>query len=192
MGKGFFGIFSKKATDSLDSQPVQYEKEEVMQQGNVAVDEEIIKARDILQEILDEMGFISVVKLVNTKTDEVILDIKSEDTGRIIGKDGATLNALQLIMRNVMNKKNDKKYNLVVDSNQYRQKKIQSLELKARKAARTAVMENKEVSLGPMSASDRRIIHLTLENNDEIETYSKGEKDSRQVFVAPKKNRNTN
>ncbi|HAR63461.1 MAG: hypothetical protein DKM50_12265 [Candidatus Margulisiibacteriota bacterium] len=198
MAKGFFGIFSKKAEGEV---PVKYEPdvEDIPENvrdlnnrdKNERYPEEIAKIKDLLQEILDEMGFVSVVKIVNFKDDEIEMEIKSEDTGRIIGKEGATLNALQLLMRNVLNKGHEKKYNLILDSNQYREKRINNLEIKANKAAKMALIENIEVPMGPMSASDRRIIHLTLENNRRIRTFSRGEKDNRQVIIAPNKNTNS-
>lgn len=206
MVKNIFGFFSSKKhmeennPMEVDIDTVVDEKEEIHEQtkevkkevnGNIELynitEEEALYAKDFTQKIIDAMGFMSVIKVVSIANNEVLLDIKSDEVGRIIGKEGNTINSLQFLVRNALQKKTEQNCNVVLDANNYRERRKESLEKKALKAAKSAVEKNREIKMGPMCAFDRRILHLALEGNREVITFSKGDKNNRQVIVAPKK-----
>jgi spoIIIJ-associated protein len=153
--------------------------------GNMIDNEIHLIAKDTLTEILDLMGFFNVVKVVRYDEDFVALDIKGDDMGRIIGKDGTTLQAIQLLLKTILCKKFKKSINLVIDANGYRAKREDSLRNLAKEMGEKAISSKKEVALEPMLAWERRIVHLTLQDYEELKTESVGEYKERRVVIIP-------
>jgi len=173
---GILDIF--KTSDNTE-----YEEHENI--GNT-IEEDIHNiAKDTLTEILDLMGFFNVVKITKYDQTFVALEIKGDDLGRIIGKEGNTLHALQLLLRNMLSKKYKRSINVKLDANNYREKRTNTLKNIATEAADRAIREQKDVILKPMNPWERRIVHLTLQNNEQIETRSQGKEQERQVIISP-------
>ncbi len=147
------------------------------------MEDKVTVAKDVLTEILDLMGFFNVVK-VREADEEVVFDIQGDDLGRIIGKDGSTLQALQQVLRAIINKRFKEPFSFVVDANDYREKRTQLLERLALNAAEKALHHHREVELEPMSANERRIIHMVLKDKD-VRTESRGEKSQRHIVIMP-------
>lgn len=206
MVKNIFGFFSSKKhmeennpMEKVEIDVADVAKESAVKKfsdkkdvnGNLEVynltENDSLFVKDFTQKIIDAMGFMSVTKVVSYSGNEILLDIKSDEVGRIIGKEGNTINSLQFLVRNALQRKIEKNCNVILDANNYRDRRREALEKKAERAAKSAIEKNREIKMGPMCAFDRRILHLTLENNSEIVTFSKGDKNNRQVIVAPKK-----
>ncbi len=114
------------------------------------------------------------------------LNIEGNDKGLIIGDQGQTLSALQLIINIIFNKNSEEKKQIILDVDEYRQKRKQGLEGLAEKLAKKATENNETIILRPMSSFERKIVHLTLQNNKEVETISSGEDPFRKVSIVPK------
>jgi spoIIIJ-associated protein len=104
----------------------------------------------------------------------------------VIGKAGSTLQALQLLLSNILSHKYQKKAFVHLDANDYKVKQEQAIIAAANDAADVAERENVQIVLDPMSAAERRIVHTALQNRPAVETFSRGLGRTRQVVVSPK------
>ncbi|MBU0672064.1 MAG: Jag N-terminal domain-containing protein [Candidatus Margulisbacteria bacterium] len=142
-------------------------------------------ARKVLQEILDKMVFMAMVE-GSLEGDRVELKIKGEDMGRIIGKEGATLRCLEIIVGSILGRQYGERVRVGIDADGYKDKRNQAFERLAKEAAKEVAETKQEKVLPPMNAADRRIIHLSLQDDAGVTTYSKGEGRDRRLVIAPK------
>ncbi len=145
------------------------------------------EAKNILQDVLDKMGFIANVYIQDNTEEGVSLDIKGDDLSRIIGKDGATLSSLQYLVSVMANKGKEKRKRVEVDCGGYRKKQERRVEKIASETAEEVEISGKEIELPPMNARERRIVHMAIKNLPKVSSYSIGEKNDRRVVVSPKK-----
>lgn len=118
--------------------------------------------------------------------DGTTLLLHGSDLGILIGRRGQTLDSLQYLANIVANRAADKHVRIVLDAENFRERRQKTLEnLSARLAARV-VKTKREVILEPMSAQERKIIHSSLQNHPQVKTYSKGEEPNRRVVIALK------
>ena len=115
------------------------------------------------------------------------VNINSEKLGYLIGYRGETLYALQNIISAIAGKGIDNKVRVILDIQGYKEKREKTLQDLAEKVARTVVKTRKSVTLEPMQAYERKIIHSTLQNNSKVETVSIGEEPHRKVVISLKK-----
>lgn len=145
-------------------------------------------AKEFLTNVLKEMNVKTEIKI---KFDTVsnILDIYLEgnDMGVVIGKRGQTLDALQYLLSLVVNKRTDEYIKIKLDTENYRERRKETLENLARNIAIKVKKTRKPVSLEPMNPYERRIIHSALQNDKSIQTYSEGEEPYRKVIIDNKK-----
>ena len=144
------------------------------------------EARDTLQKVLDMMGMLAVAEIASEGEGEASLTIKGEDMGRIIGKDGAMLKALETIIGAMMAKSIGERMRVHIDAGGYREKRVKSLERLAAEIADEVESTGQEKILPYMEAADRRAMHLFLANNTKIKSYSKGEGNDRRLVIAPR------
>ncbi|RCX16139.1 spoIIIJ-associated protein [Anaerobacterium chartisolvens] len=139
-------------------------------------------AKSFLMDIFDKMG---VNAEVEHEEDEecLTLNIKGKDIGILIGRRGETLDALQYLASLVINKGKDDYKRVVVDIENYRQKREQTLIKLADRLAERVIKYKKSVTLEPMNPYERRIIHASLQDNKYIETYSVGDEPNRKVVI---------
>lgn len=187
MVKGFFSFLSRKEEDQVEQGGTTVNEAECLEQDESITEEDAFFAKDFLTSMLDAMGVVSVVKVVKSDDSDLYLEIKCDEIGIVIGKEGSTLNAIQFLIKNILQNRTRKRVNVTVDANQYRERRIQHLEAKSERAAKRAMKENREVRMGAMPAFERRIIHMALEGHGDVYTFSRGDKDRRQVIIAPKK-----
>jgi spoIIIJ-associated protein len=116
----------------------------------------------------------------------VLVDIRGDDLSVLIGRRSETLNALQYIAGLIVSKETGHYVQLVVDVEGYRNRRERQLRQLARRMAEQATRSRRRQVLEPMSASDRRIIHLELRSNPEVETVSIGDEPNRKVTIVPK------
>lgn len=112
------------------------------------------------------------------------IDINGEDTGYLIGYRGDVLNSIQTIVSNVASKSSKEKVRVIVNIGGYREKREKDLQNLAVKIAGTVIKTKKSVTLEPMSAYERKIIHTKLQQNDKVKTHSIGEEPYRKVVVS--------
>ena len=118
----------------------------------------------------------------------ILIDIKGSSAGVLIGYRGETLNAMQTILSNIANRNINDKIRLILDIENYREKRAKILEELAEKVSKTVLKNGKSITLEPMSAYERKIIHSKLQENTKVETYSIGEGDNRRIVIAKIKN----
>ena len=114
---------------------------------------------------------------------ELILDVSNGDLAVLIGRHGKTLDSLQVIVSTLVNNKIGFHYPVVVDIEGYKNRRRQKLRALAKSSAARAKSQRGQVSLSPMSAYERRIIHITLVDDDEVMTHSEGEEPNRHVVI---------
>lgn len=118
----------------------------------------------------------------------ILIDIKGEAAGLLIGYRGESLNAMQTILSTIANRNFDNKIRLILDIENYREKRAKILEELAEKVSKTVLKNGKSITLEPMSAYERKIIHSKLQDNTKVETYSIGEGDNRRIVISKIKN----
>lgn len=141
-------------------------------------------ASEMLNEILKRMG-LTVDVTVREDAEEVILDCAGEDAGRVIGKKGQTLDALQFLINKIVNRFPDGRRHIVLDSGDYRVRRENGLASMARREAKRAVAQSRIITLEPMSPRDRRVIHLSLAKFPGVSTRSDGQGSERRVRIIP-------
>ena len=105
----------------------------------------------------------------------------------LIGKRGETLNALQLIAGLAINKKLENKVRLILDAEGYRERREETLRRLARRLTERVRRTRSEVTLEPMTPSERRVIHMALQDDPWVETHSSGEEPYRKVIISPRR-----
>ncbi|MEW5919529.1 MAG: RNA-binding cell elongation regulator Jag/EloR [Bacillota bacterium] len=151
------------------------------------IQEPVELIKNFLQEILRLIGLEGQVKVVKEEEDSLHVEIRGNRMGVLIGKRGNTLNALQYLCNVVLSRNfYEQKRRVLLDVENYRVRREKSLEQLAENMAGKARRTNREVSLEPMTSQERRIIHLALKNNKDVETYSKGEEPFRKVIITPR------
>lgn len=149
-------------------------------------------AQQTLEELLAKMKIKAAVQARWGDPDEpgdapsVMLDVQGNDLGALIGRKGETLSALQYIARLILAKSLNESVNLIVDVEGYRQRREQQLRRMAQRMAEQALQRQRTLTLEPMPASERRIIHLELRDHPGVRTESVGEGDRRKVTIIPK------
>jgi spoIIIJ-associated protein len=142
----------------------------------------------IVSELIEKMGFSATVEIKNGEEegrDVIICDIKTEDSNFLIGQYGLNLQSLQHIVRVIMRKRIEEPVNFILDVNSYRQEKNESIVRLAKNLAEEVISGKKEIVMRPMTAYERRIVHMELSQNDQIKTESIGEGESRRIVVKP-------
>jgi len=145
--------------------------------------------KKLVDDILHKMTFdnfeIKISSEAGPDGENLTLNIETPESNLLIGQFGATLKALQHIVRVVARRRADEKVKFLLDVNGYLRQKTSSLSEIAQAAARQAISEKKPVVLRPMSAYERRIVHLELLDSENVKTESIGEGEERRVVVRP-------
>lgn len=124
---------------------------------------------------------------INVSKDCLKIDIKDNNLGFLIGYRGETLYALQNILSSVASKDIENRVRVILDIEGYKGKREKALEELAEKLAKTVIKTRKSVTLEPMQAYERKIIHAKLQNNDMVETRSIGEEPRRRIVISLKR-----
>ena len=141
-------------------------------------------AAEMVTEIVSRMGLQVEVK-IREDHEEVVLDISGGDAGRVIGKKGQTLDALQFVINKIVNRFPEGRRHILLDSGDYRQRREDGLVSMARREAKRAVAQSRIITLEPMSPRDRRVIHLSLAKFPGVSTRSDGQGNERRVRIIP-------
>jgi spoIIIJ-associated protein len=151
--------------------------------------EDIIQlGRNVLERILEKISKESQIT-VKQNGSTLMFQIKGENAGMIIGKKGQTLEAIQLLVEKIINKKNKKRVRIQVDVEGYLEKRKNNLKKTAKRLANKANKIGKPVSLGEMNAMDRRTVHLALKNDPSVQTRSTGDGYIKKLMIFPKKSK---
>lgn len=147
----------------------------------------VSETKQILGKMLELLG-VDNSYTVSVKEDvdgrkflEVIID--GDDVALLIGYRGKTLNSLQLLLNQIVLNKTETAIPVMVDINQYRERREQYLRSLAKRAAVEAKESQQDVELPPLSAYERRVVHLALSEDPEVETESAGEGSDRHIVI---------
>lgn len=145
--------------------------------------------KNLIKETVEKMTFsdftLNIREESSSDGKNLVFNINSQESDLLIGQYGINLRALQHILRVIARKKTEEKLKFSVDVNDYYKNKIGTLENLARSLAQQAVNEKRLVVLRPMTAYERRIVHLILSENDQVKTESIGEGEERKVVIKP-------
>lgn len=117
---------------------------------------------------------------------ELILDITGDDLAVLIGRHGRTLDALQFVVSAITVRSMGFRYPVIVDVEGYKSRQREKLESIARSTANKAASQHRSVKMRPMTPYERRIVHITLRDDDRVDTASEGEGSARHVVVVPR------
>ena len=140
----------------------------------------------ILNNIINSTGLDADV-YVRDQMEEgsIVFELEGQDSGLLIGRRGETLSSLEFLVRLMASKTLDKRANIMIDIEDYKLRRKEKLENIAKKTAEKVSKTGKRISLEPMSAADRRIIHMTLAESKNVNTQSRGEGMQRKVVINP-------
>ena len=143
------------------------------------------KAKELLSGVLEQMGIEAEVTATEEE-DRILLDISSEETDRIIGRRGQTIDALLHIVGKMLSRFREERGKPVsVYTDGYRGRHIEKLEALAQRMGEKALSSVDRVPMSPMNAFDRRIVHMFLKEVEGVSTESEGEGKDRHVVVIP-------
>ena len=140
------------------------------------------KAEEFLGKVLPLMGIKANIN-TNETDDGLGITLTGEGMGLVIGRRGETLDALQYLTSIIVNKGKDGYTKVTVDTENYREKRTETLERLADKVADRVIKNHKNVTLEPMNPFERRVIHARLQSSDYVTTISVGEEPNRRVVV---------
>lgn len=146
------------------------------------------KAKDFLADVFRSMNLAVVIDAKYNEIDKALdIDLSGDDMGVLIGKRGQTLDSVQYLTSLVVNKGEEEYIRVKVDTENYRQRRKETLENLAKNIAFKVKRTKRSVSLEPMNPYERRIIHSALQNDKYVTTHSEGEEPYRRVVVTLKK-----
>lgn len=185
--KSFFSILTPRVVKveiTLKESEKREEKPKKEYDNNI---EDINIAKQRVEEFLNNwLSKVDNSLKYNIKIEEftIFIDIKGESAGTLIGYRGETLNAIQSILSSIANRNFNNKIRLILDIENYREKRAKKLEELAEKISKTVLRTGKSITLEPMTAYERKIIHSKLQENTRVETHSIGEGDNRRIVIS--------
>lgn len=145
-------------------------------------------AKEFLQKIFNAMRIEVVMeKFINKNEGVVTFKLHGSDMGILIGKHGQTLDSLQYLTNLVANKNSAERIRIVIDIEDYRERRVETLNRLAQRLADKVKRTSERVVLEPMNPHERKIIHVALQNDRRITTLSEGEEPYRRVVIELKK-----
>ena len=167
-----------------------FEIGEKFRNGEELLDEELDRIADLaINTVRGVLAYFDVndatISEYEGEEGELILDVTDADLAVLIGRHGRTLDALQTIISLMINRQLGFRYPIVVDIESYKSRRRQKVETIAVSAADRAADQNREVKLKPMSAYERRVVHMALRDRADVETSSEGRDPMRYVVIRP-------
>ena len=150
------------------------------------IDETIKNLENFMSEFISKLPTKELKYEIKYEDRIIKVIIKEEEASYLIGHRGETLNSLQTILSNIASNDKKEKVRLMVDISNYREKRAQDLQRLADKIADSVVKTEKSITLEPMIAYERKIIHTHLQDSDKVKTYSVGNEPFRKVVVSLK------
>ncbi len=166
--KGFLGLGSKEAVVEV-----------------TVKNADAYKSKAFLKQVFEDMN-LEVDIAITSEGDELNIELSGANMGIVIGKRGDTLDSLQYLTSLVVNHGRDDYCKVTLDTENYREKRYNALIALAQRLADKVARTGKKYTLEPMNPYERRIIHATLQANDEVTTFSVGEDPYRKVVISPK------
>jgi spoIIIJ-associated protein len=144
----------------------------------------IVAVDEFMTALIDAMGFDATVDVYDAG-DAIAVDVVTKETGLFIGQKGETIDSIQYVLNAAVYRDRPFLKRIIIDCEGYRQRRVEAIQGMAPRIARRAVREKRPLSLPPMSAAERRVVHLFLKDNPDVATASEGEEEERRVVVTP-------
>lgn len=170
--KGIFGIFGSRPA---------------VVKVKVTIDP-IEEAKKFLSSVCEQMNAPSSIEVTH-EGKNVQFTLTGDKIALLIGKRGQTLNSLQYLTQLVANRYSDQYLTIVLDAENYRKRRTETLVRLAERLAQKALKTGKDVALEPMPSYERKVIHSALADNTSIKTFSSGTDPHRHIVISPIKNR---
>lgn len=198
--KGFLGIFGQKPAivnvkllkaelETDDYNPLKDTVSELFAKPSETVrvyeKDPVDEAKKFLKEVIRNMGVSATIQVQRQKK-AVYFNLVGDKLAILIGKRGQTLNSLQMLTQLVANRYSDEYIQVILDAENYRKRREETLTQLALKLANKAVHTKREVSLEPMPSFERKVIHTALMDDERVKTYSVGQDPHRYVVITPK------
>ena len=189
--RSFFSILAPRVvkvelTLKESSAEQKHFKEKVFKANESELNEAKIRVDKFLQEFKTSFESLDYDTSVDLNEGFLKININGEDSKTLIGYRGEVLNSLQVILNSIANKDAKEKIRIILNVSNYREKREKSLEELAVKLSKTVLKTGKSITLEPMMAYERKIIHNRLQSNSRVKTYSIGEEPYRKVVISKK------
>ena len=189
--RSFFSILSPRVVKvELTVKDEEVNQVKLKRNTNTISEEELNASKLKVDNFMNE--FVKMFTSLNYKTEVDLndgflkIDINGDDSKTLIGYRGEVLNSLQVILNSIANKDAKGKTRIILNISNYREKREKSLEELADKLSKTVFRTGKSITLEPMTAYERKIIHNRLQSSDKVKTYSIGEEPYRKVVISKK------
>lgn len=191
--RSFFSILAPRVVKvELTLKDVKEHYAPMQEHVNQITPEQIEIAKKNLTVFLDEFStkFEDFDYDIKVNGNDINVELKGNDSSKLIGYRGETLNSIQIVMSTIANKNVMGKVRIILDIAGYREKRKKVLEDLADKISKTVIKTGKTIMLEPMPAYERKIIHTRLQNNEKVKTFSKGEEPYRKIVISKINNKN--
>ena len=168
--------------DELDPAEIKRRQEANLKKVQVTSKELV----EYLTTVFKELGITVEPRIINLEAHDLKIDLQTEENGRVIGRHGRRINAMEQLSNVFMDYHGAAKVNVELDTSNYRERRQEALHKLAQKSAMEVVASGKAVFMDPMPARERKQIHQELEDNDHVKTYSHGREPYRSIVIAPK------
>ena len=188
--RSFFSILAPRVVKvDLTLKDVKEHYAPMQEHVNQITPEQIEIAKKNLTVFLDEFStkFEDFDYDIKVNGNDINVELKGNDSSKLIGYRGETLNSIQIVMSTIANKNVMGKVRIILDIAGYREKRKKVLEDLADKISKTVIKTGKTIMLEPMPAYERKIIHTRLQNNEKVKTFSKGEEPYRKIVISKNK-----
>jgi spoIIIJ-associated protein len=185
------GHSTKDGGNPADLQRAPRERRPATEVDESSLDAQTLKALTFVRTLVAKMQMDVDVSLApddgEGSPDEIRIEVEGPDAGRIIGKKGNVLDALQYLTARVVVRPGEPRRHIIVDAEGYRARHEDQLAQMARRLAQRVATEGKVITFDPMSARERRIVHMALRDIKGVRTESMGEEPQRRVQIIPEK-----
>ena len=150
------------------------------------IEDRIVILESFLKQFLEKLHNNEIQYKINIVNNKILVELVGNNAGKLIGYRGENLNSLQIILSSIVNRNFEDRVKVLLDIEGYREKREKTLEELAVKISKTVLKTGKSITLEPMSAYERKIIHSKLQENTKIYTHSFGEEPNRRIIISKK------
>jgi spoIIIJ-associated protein len=143
------------------------------------------RIRELVERVAEALELDDATVRVEESPEEIRATVDGDDLGQLIGRHGATIDALQYLAARVAFTRREERRTVVVDAAGYRERRAHALHRDADRAAAEALQYNEPVELDPMTASERKVVHTYLSGRTDVETHSEGDEPHRRLVISP-------
>jgi len=142
------------------------------------------RLRALVTRVVDELGLTATVQ-IDESDEELRATVDGDDLGLLIGKHGATIDALQHLAARIAFPHGERSKQVVIDAAGYRGRREEALHRQADRAIAEALEYGRPVELEPMRALERKVVHLYIRDRTDVETHSEGDEPDRRLVITP-------